>query len=105
MIFVGQKIGLETTFTLNGTALDISGGTVEWDYWYPGNTTDSGYGTITGAIVSGPDGTAEGTFQSSLNITSGKYLRLQAKVTIGGETYRAAATCEEIYPVGAGCNS
>lgn len=101
MIFVGQKIGLEGTITENGEAVDISGQTVAFDYWLPGNATETPDGEIPGSIVSGPDGTVEWTFPASLNTTAGEYLRVQAKVTISGDTYRAEATCVKIYPIGA----
>lgn len=103
MIFVDQAITLNTTFTEDGTVIDITGGTVEYDYWLPGNYTATPDDSITGSIVLGTAGTATGEFPSALNTAAGN-LRVQAKVTTSGNTYRAAATCAEIYPIGAGCS-
>lgn len=103
MIVVGQKIGLEATITESGTAIDISGGSVAFDYWIPGNKTSTPDGSIEGTIESGPDGTVSGELPASINTSSGIW-RFQASVTISGDTYRACATTQDVKPVGAVCS-
>lgn len=103
MIFVNQKIGLSTTFTESGVVIDISGGTVTYEYYYPGDSSSTPSGTISGSVVSGPDGTATGEITAEINNTVGENFRVQAVVIVSGDTYRAQTTCFQIYPLGAGC--
>lgn len=100
MIFVGQRIDLAATITEGGQAIDISGGTVLFDYYLPGNISSTPDGSVAGSIVSGPDGTVSGVFPADLNSLSGDY-RFQAAVTISGDTYLAKSTCLRVYPKGA----
>lgn len=102
MIYINQKIGLEGTITENGTAVDISSGEVNVDYWLPGNITSTPDGELSGTVLDGSAGTWEGEFPAELNALSGT-LRVQAKATVNGDTYRAETTCETIYPIGSGC--
>lgn len=104
MIFVNQEFGLESTITENGSAVDLTGGSVAFDYWLPGNATTFPDGEVAGVIVSATDGTVTATITEEINNTVGKYFRSQAKATVGGKPYPAPATCSEIYPRGAGCS-
>lgn len=104
-IFVEQEFALTSTITKDGgTVVDISGQTVVFDYWLPGNKTDVPDDNIPGTIISGPDGTVAGIFPDTLNTKQGTY-KFQARVTIGGKTYRGEATCTIVRPIGWGCSS
>lgn len=101
-IYVGQKIGLETTFTDDDGVVNLTGGTVAYEYYLPGNSTNTEDGTISGSIVDAATGTAEGEIPVATNDTSGQW-RVQAVATVAGDTYRAETTCFTVYPKGAGC--
>ena len=99
MIYTGQKIELNTTFTEDGTALNIAGGTVTFDYWLPGNSSITPDGSITGEIIEASLGTATADFPALSNTLPGQ-LKIQAVLTLSGESYRGQTTYTTIYPVG-----
>jgi hypothetical protein len=99
MIYIGQSVLIETTFTEAGAAVDISGGTVTFDYWVPGNSTSTPDGTITGTIVDATAGEAEGEIDGALTVTPGLY-RVQSIITLSGDSYRGTTTGFTVYPLG-----
>lgn len=90
-IYKGQKIPLTTTFTDASGAVDITAGTIAYNYWIPNNNTVSPTGSVVGSIVSAPAGTASGEIPAATNIYSGIW-KVQAVLTLSGDNWPAVTT-------------
>lgn len=101
-IYVGEPVGLESTITSDGSPVNITGAEISFNYYLPFNYSSIPDGSISGEIVSGPDGTVIGVFPAVLNSAAGA-LRLQAKAIIDGSVYYAKTSCQQIYNLGEGC--
>lgn len=98
-IYLGQKIGLETTITDDGdTISNIDSATVTFYYFKPGNTTTTPDGSLDGTTPT-EDGYSSAEITAAMNDTLGAW-RVQAAVTLDDDTYRAKTTGFTVYPVG-----
>ncbi len=88
-IYKGQRIPLTVAFTDNSGVVDISGGSVTFDYWLPTNPNETPSGSISGTIVSPTLGTATGDIPESIDTESGTNWRAQAVLTLGSDTWKA----------------
>jgi len=90
-IYKGQKIPLTTTFTDVDGAVDITAGTIAYQYWIPSNTTETATGSVLGSIVSAASGTVTGEISAAVNIIEGVW-KVQAILTLSGDVWPAITT-------------
>jgi hypothetical protein len=102
MIFTGQKIPLSVSFTDTDGVVDITGGTVVFNYWSPSNNTATPTGSISGTIVSASEGAASGEIEASVNTISGTW-KVQASVFLSGDEWPACTTTFKVLSRGTVC--
>lgn len=90
-IYTDQKIPLETTFTDKDGAVDLTGATVRYNYWYAGNETETPDGSVSGTITDAVNGKAEGEITAAENTTPG-YFSIQGVATIAGDEWPEVVT-------------
>jgi hypothetical protein len=101
-IFTGQVIPLSVSFTDDDGIVDITGGTIVFNYWSPSNNTATPTGSVNGSIVSASEGTASGEIEASVNIISGAW-KVQASVFLSGDEWPACTTTFKVLSRGAIC--
>ena len=91
-IYTGQPIPLSTTFTDASGVVDISGGTITYNYWKPSDRLSVGpTDTLDGTIVSGAAGTATGEITLDLVDESGTWI-VQAVATLSSRPWPECST-------------
>ena len=102
-IFTGQRIPISTFFTDDDGVVDISGATIRYDYWLPGNTTDTPDGNVVGAPVDGPTGEASGSIPDTVNIVAGNWI-VQGNAIIGADEWPECSTKFKVLSRGKACS-
>ena len=86
MIFTDQPLKLESTVTVNGATVPDPVTAATYEFWKPGNTTDTPTGTWTADIVD--ENTGEISYNILANVLDEPGIwKLQATATVGGLTY------------------
>lgn len=89
-IYVGQRIPLRIPFTDDAGVVDLTGGTVDFDYWYPTNKTTTPDGRVAGSIDGDPTlGIGIGSIPAVDNTVAGDTMRIQGIATISGDEWPA----------------
>ncbi len=101
-IFTGQRIPLSTFFTDDDGIVDITTATIRYDYWLPGNTTDTPDGNVVGVVVDGPTGEASGNIPDTVNIVAGNWI-VQGNAIIGSDEWPECSTKFKVLARGKTC--
>jgi hypothetical protein len=105
-IYTGQRIPLSTIFTDADGVVDISGGTIRYDYWLPGNTSATPSGFVAGTIVDGPNGVASGNIPDTVNtdeVGVGNWI-VQGNAIIGIDEWPECSTKFKVLARGKTCS-
>ena len=106
-IYTGQRIPLSTIFTDVDGVVDISGATIRYDYWLPGNTTATPSGNVAGIVVDGPTGEASGSIPDTINTSAdgaGNWI-VQGNAIIGADEWPECSTKFKVLARGKTCSS
>ena len=91
-IYVGQRIPLRIPFTDKDGIVDLTGATIEFDYWYSTTKTNTPDGRVVGSIDGDPTlGIGVGSIPAVNNTVPGDTMRIQGIANISGDEWPACA--------------